>query len=143
MSPFCTRIVPRSENDRNHDRFELCRINKLLRLRWWYRADSRRLHQCLVYFRYFTLEGEQFGVETTNPHSKIICHPNERTGVVVAKSKGPRWLLSFTLHTHTSHCLFVIPAGNLLLFFPSRDVAYAHQLFRPASSPRSSRCSSI
>jgi hypothetical protein len=34
LRAFCDRIVPRSENDDNHDRFELRRVNKLRRLRW-------------------------------------------------------------------------------------------------------------
>ncbi len=45
LATVCDRIVSRSENDDNHDRFELLGINKLLRLRLWSLTDSRRLHQ--------------------------------------------------------------------------------------------------
>lgn len=40
LATICDRIVPRSENGDNHDRFELLRINKLLRLRWRSLTDS-------------------------------------------------------------------------------------------------------
>jgi hypothetical protein len=33
LRALCDRIGPRSENDDNHDRFELRRVNKLRRLR--------------------------------------------------------------------------------------------------------------
>ena len=43
LNPFCDRIVPRSENDDNHDRFALHRVNKLRGLRYRSPTDSRRL----------------------------------------------------------------------------------------------------
>jgi hypothetical protein len=45
LNPFCDRIVPRSENDDNHGRFALHRVNKLRGLRYRSPTDSRRLHQ--------------------------------------------------------------------------------------------------
>jgi hypothetical protein len=43
LNPFCDQIVPRSENDDNHDRFALHRVNKLRGLRYRSPTDSRRL----------------------------------------------------------------------------------------------------
>ena len=44
MNPFCDRIVPRSENDDNHDRFALHRVNKLRGLRYWSPTELRGTH---------------------------------------------------------------------------------------------------
>ena len=48
LATICDRILPRSENDDNHDRFALHRVNKLRGLRYWSPTDSRRLPKILT-----------------------------------------------------------------------------------------------